>query len=108
MWWIALVIWREVSIALIACIHNFYTQTDQHLYHCFNITMAAISNDNHEATTNIDSTKVGVEMKQQLFHEKGDGMKGEKELITRTLSRQRIKSNLSRQRITRTFLDRGG
>ena len=79
MWWIALVIWREVSIALIACIHNFYTQTDQHLYHCFNITMAAISNDNHEATTNIDSTKVGVEMKQQLFHEKGDGMKGEKD-----------------------------
>ena len=41
--------------------------------------MAAISNDNHEATTNIDSTKVGVEMKQQLFHEKGDGMKGEKD-----------------------------
>ena len=79
MWWIALLIWREVSIALIACIHNFYTQTDQHLYHCFNITMAAISNDNHEATTNIDSTKVGVEMKQQLFHEKGDGMKGEKD-----------------------------
>ena len=76
MWWIALVIWREVSIALIACIHNFYTQTDQHLYHCFNITMAAISNDNHEATTNIDSTKVGVEMKQQLFHEKGDGDEG--------------------------------
>ena len=58
------------------CIHNFYTQTDQHLYHCFNITMAALSNDNHEATTNIDSTKnvtVGVEMKQQLFHEKGEG-----------------------------------
>ena len=62
------------------CLHPQFLHTDcQHLYHCFNITMAAISNDNHEATTNIDSTKVGVEMKQQLFHEKGDGMKGEKD-----------------------------
>ena len=54
MWWIALLIWREVSIALIACIHNFYTQTDQHLYHCFKLGKGA----HYEAMVPLDADEV--------------------------------------------------